>query len=195
MDIWEINKLFLFVLFAVPGIVSIKIYGLLFPGSEREGNELLIDAITYSCTNFLGFGILALVIGVPVFPISLSKAFFLLSAYLLICPWCLAVAWRLIRYHPWVLKFAPHPARSAWDFVFAQRKPSWIKVTLRDGTKIAGLYSTKSFATSASCPKEIFLQESWLLNDAHGFHRAKIKTEGILILSSEIIYLELFKNG
>lgn len=40
MDIWDANKLLLFIAFVIPGFVSLKIYELLFPAAQKEnGNQ------------------------------------------------------------------------------------------------------------------------------------------------------------
>ena len=52
MDIWEANKLLLFIAFVIPGFVSLKMYGLLFPSPIRDSDKQLIDAIAYSSVNY-----------------------------------------------------------------------------------------------------------------------------------------------
>jgi hypothetical protein len=52
MDIWEIDKLALFLAFVIPGFISIKAYQLAFPGTERATSDQLIDAIAYSSINY-----------------------------------------------------------------------------------------------------------------------------------------------
>ena len=52
MDIWDANKLLLFIAFVIPGFVSLKTYELLFPGAPKESDKLLIDAVAYSSINY-----------------------------------------------------------------------------------------------------------------------------------------------
>ena len=85
----------------------------------------------------------------------------------------------------------PHPTLKPWDFVFAQQKPYWIKVTLKNGTTIAGLYADKSFASSTPAQEQIYLEQTWVLNANGGFERAKNDTAGVIILSNEISHIEL----
>ena len=96
-----------------------------------------------------------------------------------------------IRTRDFFQRNAPHPTAKPWDYVFAQRKSYWVKVTLKDGTVIAGRYGDKSFASSAPAPEQIYLEQTWVLNNNGGFERAKNDTAGVLILSSEISYVEL----
>jgi len=52
MDIWETNKLLLFVGFVIPGFISLKTYELLLPSTPKESAKQLIDAVAYSCINY-----------------------------------------------------------------------------------------------------------------------------------------------
>jgi Family of unknown function (DUF6338) len=52
MDIWEANKLVLFIAFVVPGFISLKTYEVLFPGVPKDSSQQLIDAVAYSSINY-----------------------------------------------------------------------------------------------------------------------------------------------
>src|ERR1017187_10130580 len=85
------------------------------------------------------------------------------------------------------------PEQKPWDFVFGQRNPYWIIVHLKDLRKIAGVYGGRSFASSNPAPPQIYLEEVWELDEAGHFIRAVEESEGILILESEILAVELFR--
>lgn len=52
MNIWEADKLLLFIAFVIPGFISLKVYELLNPGIQKESSKQIIDAVTYSCVNY-----------------------------------------------------------------------------------------------------------------------------------------------
>lgn len=52
MDIWEQDKLILFIAFVIPGFVSLKAYELLFPSQRTDSSTQIIEAVTYSCINY-----------------------------------------------------------------------------------------------------------------------------------------------
>lgn len=192
MDIWEIDKLVLFLAFVIPGFISIKAYQLAFPGTERAISDQLIDALAYSSINYslLIFPIISIESG----SLRESCGFFYYLFYVFvffIAPIVWVIAWKYLRTRDFFQRNAPHPTARPWDYVFAQRKPYWVKVTLNDGTIIAGRYADKSFASSAPAPEQIYLEETWILNDKGGFERAKNSTAGVIILSAEISYIEL----
>lgn len=192
MDIWEIDKLVLFIAFVIPGFISIKAYQLVFPGTERATSDQLIDAIAYSSINY----------ALLIFPIILIESgtlretcgflyYFFYVFVLFIAPIILVLIWKYLRTRDFFQRNVPHPTAKPWDYVFAQRKPYWVKVTLKDGTIIAGRYADKSFASSAPAPEQMYLEETWILNDRGGFERAKKNTAGVIILSNEISHIEL----
>jgi len=192
MNIWEIDKLALFLAFVIPGFISIKAYQLAFPGTERPTSDQLIDAIAYSSINYalLVFPIISIESGK--LQESCKFLYYLFYVFVLfIAPIIWVLIWKYLRTRDFFQRNAPHPTAKPWDYVFAQRKPYWVKVTLKNGTIIAGRYADKSFASSAPAPEQIYLEEIWLLNDKGGFERAKNNTAGVIILSSEISHIEL----
>tara|TARA_R110001599_G_C12043752_1_gene641422 strand:+ start:73 stop:657 length:585 start_codon:yes stop_codon:yes gene_type:complete len=192
MDIWEIDKLALFLAFVIPGFISIKAYQLAFPGTERATSDQLIDAIAYSSINYalLIFPIIAIESGT--LRESCKFLYYLFYVFVLfIAPIIWVLIWKYLRTRDFFQRNAPHPTAKPWDYVFSKRKSYWVKVTLKDGTIIAGLYADKSFASSAPAQEQIYLEETWIVNEKGGFERAKNNTAGVIILSSEISYIEL----
>ncbi|WP_404409618.1 DUF6338 family protein [Pseudidiomarina marina] len=192
MDVWDIDKLALFIAFVIPGFISIKAYQLVYPGTERAISDQLIDAVAYSSINYalLIFPIIAIESGTlrDTCP-ALYYLFYIFVFFFAPIIWVLF--WKYLRTRDFFQRNAPHPTAKPWDYVFAQRKQYWVKVTLKDGTVIAGRYANKSFASSAPAPEQIYLEQTWVLNDRGGFERAKNNTAGVLVLSSEISHVEL----
>lgn len=193
MKVWEVDKLFLFIAFVIPGFISIKVYELLFPTQQKDSSKQLIDAITYSCINYS----LLLWPILEVESSSLSQAhpsmyriFYVMVMFVFPIIWVLI--WKWVRTRSIFQKNAPHPTEKPWDYVFAKRKWFWVIVTLKEGDKIAGKYASASFASSAPAPEQIYLEECWVLNEDEGFERSRTNSAGIIILSDEISTIELF---
>lgn len=192
MDLWEIDKLALFIAFVIPGFISIKAYQLAFPGTERATSDQLVDAIAYSSINYalLIFPIISIESGTLKETCKFLYYLFYIIV-LFVAPIIWVLIWKYLRTRNFFQRNAPHPTAKPWDYVFAQRKSYWVKVALKDGSIIAGRYSDNSFASSAPAPEQIYLEETWILNDKGGFERAKNNTAGVIILSSEISHIEL----
>ncbi|APC14520.1 hypothetical protein BLL42_01760 [Pseudomonas frederiksbergensis] len=193
MDIWNVDKLVFFIAFVVPGFISLKTYALLQPTQIKDTSQQLVDAVAYSSINY------ALLMG-PIYAIehidlrsthpTLYVLFYVVVLLLAPIGWAWAFLW--LRKTQLLQRSIAHPTGKPWDFVFSQRTPYWVIVTLNDGRLVAGLYDSKSFASSSPAPEQIYLQETWVLNDNGGFERSRTDSAGIIILAKEIATLELF---
>lgn len=191
LDLLELNKVLLFVAFIMPGFIAIKAYELFAVGSERRStSEQLIDAISYSCINYvLWLPAVYLIESSQLRDVHLWLYVLFYLLVLFISPVVISYFWVKVR----VRRFKEHPIKKPWDYVFSSLEPHWILVTLKSGEKIGGYYGPESFASSSPAPEQIFLQNSWVINNDGGFERIKDTSAGILILSSEILYLEFYK--
>lgn len=193
MDLWDTNKLVLFIAFVIPGFITLKYYDLLTARPPRDSSQQIIDAVAYSCINY------AILLG-PIVSVEKSDwksehpawyaAFYIFV--LLIAPVSWASLFRWVRSWQCFQKVMPHPTHTAWDFFFSRRQGCWMVVTLDTGEKIGGRYGSSSFVSSAPAT-EIYLQEHWVVNEKGGLARQRVDTEGILILSKSIRAIEFFK--
>jgi len=193
MDIFETNKLFLFLVFVIPGFVSLKTYSLFYLDVPKDSSQLLIDAITYSSVNYA-------ILLVPIYSIEVNHIrslypwvyfiFYFFVFFVAPISWA-CLLWKL-RNSKFFQKTIPHPVGKAWDYVFGLREPYWLIITLKNEKKIAGRYDSKSFASSSPEPEQIYLQEAWLVNEDGGFERSRENTAGIMVLGSEIETIEFF---
>ena len=193
MDIWEANKLVLFVAFVIPGFVSLKAYEALFLTTPKDSSAQLIDAVAYSCLNYaILFPAIYYVekSGISsTYPILFALFCFLV---LFAAPILWVCALKTMRNFSWLQRWLPHPTERPWDYVFGKKEPYWVIVTLNDGKKFAGKYGYESFTSSGSSKQQIYFEETWELNKDCGFERPREDTAGTLIVSSEIESIELF---
>ena len=194
MNIWEADKLIIFIAFVIPGFISLKVYELLYPGPTQDSSKQVIDAVAYSCINYaLLFWPIQRVENSSAstqYPNAYAIFYFFV---LFIAPVAWVAIWKFLRTREIFQRFAPHPTQKPWDFVFSKRAPYWVKVILKDGSKIAGRYAGKSFTSSAPAEEQIYLEETWILNDKSGFLRPQKRSAGVLVLSKDISYVEFSK--
>ncbi|MDX2028230.1 MAG: DUF6338 family protein [Alphaproteobacteria bacterium] len=194
IDIWETHKLLTFIAFVIPGFVSLKTYELLFPHAPKDSAKQLIDAVAYSSVNY------ALLFW-PLYEVEtgnyrvihpvLYVIFYIIAFFIAPILWVLI--WKRLRTTEFLQNVLPHPIAKPWDYVFGQRKSYWIIVTLKDGKQVAGKYSEDSFVSSSPVAEQLYLEESWILNNDGGFERSKVDTAGVMIVTSEIAVIEFFK--
>ena len=184
-NILELNKIILFILFIISGVIAARTYELII-GVKKESYQQVIDVFTYSCINY------ALLLPV-IFYFSESYPLIVYSISIFVTPIILATICGWLRTKAFFTKKLPHPIGKPWDFVFSNEKPYWVIVTLENGKKIAGKYGCESFSSSAPHDEQLYLEEAWILNDDGGFDRPINQTAGILITSNKIESVELFK--
>lgn len=193
MDIWSADKLVLFIAFVVPGFVSLKTYALLSPSGSRQAATEIVDAVSFSSINYalLSWSIFSIhVHEVRTNAPTLYAIFWVFV--LLIAPMAWACLFFKLRHTQFFQKSLPHPTAKLWDYLFAQRKPYWVVVTLKEGKKIAGRYDSKSFASSNPAQEQLYLEQAWHLSDTGGFERPRADSAGVLVLSADIESVELF---
>lgn len=196
MEIWEEDKLIIFIAFVIPGFVALKAYELLFPSERHDSSKQIVDAVAYSCLNYaILFWPIAAVENAKIGD-SYSNLYALFYLFVLfIAPVILILVWKLVRESDLFQSFAPHPTQKPWDFVFSKRNTYWIIVTLKNGKRIAGMYGENSFASSAPAEEQIYLEQEWVLNEEGGFERPASQSAGIIVLASEIETVEFYYSG
>lgn len=193
MDIWDDNKLLLFIAFVIPGFISLKVYEAFSLQPQRDSSQQLIDAVAYSCVNY----------GLLLFPIlwiqnsnlqvsrpTLYSLFWALVVLVAPILWP-TIMW-LLRKQSFMQWFLPHPIGKPWDYVFKKRERYWAIITLKDGRQIGGRYDSKSFVSSSPHAEQVFLEEAWEINSDGGFDHRRAGTAGIIVLGSEIVTVEFF---
>lgn len=191
--IWEVEKLKLFLIFFIPGFISIKVYGLLVADKKVDFSKSIYEAIGYSCLNFAAFFWLLNIIHSPGFFDSHTLWYYILfSIVLFITPMTWPILYCWITKHRFLSKYLIDPIKSPWDKFFSNGKSYWVLVHLKDGRVIGGKYARKSFASSYPRKQEIYLEEVWKLDANKKFVQKIDRTEGIIILRDEIIALEFF---
>lgn len=190
MDVLAQDKLILFILFIIPGFISLKIYELIHPSEKQESSKQIIEAITYSCINY---AILLPLLLITVQSQSKGLKIFTYALAIFIAPIVWTILWSWLRKRPLFKKNMPHPIGKPWDFVFSKLEEHWVIIILEDGQKIAGKYGEKSFTSSSPHKEQIYLEETWVLDKNDVFKRPRNQSSGILVTSDNIASIELFK--
>jgi len=194
MDIWNVDKLTLFLVFFLPGFISMKVYDLMVPGQPRDFSKSLVEAISYSTLNFAALFWLIVLIQTGDF---YRRHFILYSLSVAVIMVGVPACWpfvflRLSTWRP-IAKHLVHPIRKPWDYVFGKRDPFWIIVHLQNGQKIGGRFDVESFASSDPADEQIYLEEVWILDDGGRFVSRVERSRGIIIMKDEIRAVEFFE--
>ena len=84
------------------------------------------------------------------------------------------------------------PYRTGWDWAFSQTvTPTYLIVTLDDGSSVAGLFGGSSLAASEHAYRDILLEAVYVV-DADGNWAERMPRQSILIAGKSIRYVEFF---
>lgn len=194
VDVLEKGKLLLFVLFIMPGFISMRVYRLFHPAADNDTSKILIDVVSYSCINYS-------FLLIPIYLIETNKIidshpfwyYIFYFLVLIIVPVFLPILLLMIRQSNRIRQILPHPMGRAWDYFFSTNQCCWVLVTLKNGKKYGGLYSYNSFASSRPEPEQLYLEKNLALDNNGDFDHELTDTLGIIILTNEIESVEFIK--
>lgn len=191
MPEWTQDRLFLFLLFFVPGFISIKIYDLLVPSERRDFQSTLAEAIGYSAVNFaVLLPIVAAVYGYGSLKslwAQVATAYLILLAAPLVWPFLFL---RMIR--PRFAAVFVNPVPKPWGVVCRDLGESWIIVHMSDGRRIGGRYARGSQASSYPADEQIYVKEVWRLDEDGRFLEPIERTGGIILSMKDVQAVEFF---
>ncbi|MDB5560020.1 MAG: hypothetical protein JWQ36_2954 [Enterovirga sp.] len=82
------------------------------------------------------------------------------------------------------------PYRTGWDWAFGQtREPTYLLVTMDDGSQVAGLFGGESLAASDHAFRDLFLEVTYEV-DAEGSWSEREPRQSILVSGKSIRYIE-----
>jgi hypothetical protein len=196
MDIWDVDSLLLFLIFFIPGFISIKIYDLLVPSERRDFSNAVYEAIGYSCLNYSAMIWLILILYYQnIFETNFYGFIAAVFIMVLITP----IIWPIIFY-----KFATserfskhiiHPMKKPWDYVFKKGESYWVIFNVlvdKNIIKLGGIYGTNSFTSSYPAEEQIYIEEVWKLDENGKFEKPIEKSKGMIINGKNILAIELF---
>lgn len=180
--------------FFVPGFLSLQVYQLLIADSKTDYSKNLYKAIGISLCYFI-------LIPLPIkcmLEVNNNKTFSFLHylinlIFLFVIPILTTFLFcNIIKSNSKNLRLFIHPNKTPWDRLFSKQKACFMIVTLKNGIKIAGRYGGNSITSAYPRAKEIYLEETLLLDENNSFKRSDFPNNGVLITGEEILTIELF---
>lgn len=190
----DLNKFTFVLLLVVPGVIIIYFRSLFINGQTPSGTEVILryltvstlyQAIIYPMLKFIsdagGTTPLALwPVLVFMFPaivgtllgLEVRKGF-------------LRRLYRRIGLNP------VHPIPSAWDWKMGDMAGGWVYVTLKSGVGYAGYMSEKSFSSSTSQERDLYIDQLYSQPDGRGWQPLD---RSLLICGGEISTIEFISD-
>lgn len=184
-----------FIIFFIPGFISIKIWSLIVANELKKVSDYVLEIISYSCFNFALFSWLILLMN------KYSEwfnqyYFFNIIGYLLmilIGP----IIWPIILYKIRTSKYFCErfliPIPKSWDYFFSKREECFILIHLTNGSLIGGIYSNDSYASSYPESEDLYIEEIWKIDEKGHFINKLEGTKGLWVPKSSYDYIEFLK--
>lgn len=84
-----------------------------------------------------------------------------------------------------------HGIPSAWNHIFRDRQPCFVRLRLKDGTWVGGWYGNESYATSYPQPHELHLESAWRMHSDGSFAERVGGTAGLLVRGADADIVEM----
>jgi len=194
MENFTVDNIFFFIIFFLPGFISIKVYDLLISSERRDFKNGLFEAISFSTINFALLSWLVY-LNLKNYWVKESPILFIISVILIffLFPSVLPFIFLKVIQTKLFSKYIINPIQKPWDYVFNKREVFWTIVNLKNGTKIGGRYDENSFSSSYPAKEQIYLEEVWKLDDTGAFIEPIERSKGIIIIGDDISSIEFLK--
>src|ERR1700674_14594 len=194
-DIWITDKLLLFLVFFVPGFISMSVYGLFIATNNSDFTKRLPEVIAYSAIHYALTGWIVLVApaGVP----RLIAAYVVVLILPILWPPIILLArkwdyWRDRILTTKVLSYLLEPEATPWDKFFADQHAHRVRVKLKSGGYIGGIYGKGSWSSSYPAPEQLYVREQYEVDET-GFGDRVKGSAGFLVSGGEIDTIEFFE--
>ncbi len=181
------SNLAIVALFALPGFISLRVWSLIFPTSERPLKDEIGEAISFGILNAMICAPLFLLLH-PVTPVEYYGSA-VLTLVALPAIWPFPILWLIRKLEK--LEFILLSSRSAWDDVFLRNEPYFVIVHLNNGGRVGGYYGAKSFAGLHPISGHLYLEQLWYMDDSGKFTSAVPDSRGLILRPGDYKYVEL----
>lgn len=189
-----LENIYLALLFFVPGLVvlfvrSQFVTGAKFPHSTAWLPYLAISVIYYA----LAFPLIGFVVAIdePIYGKILAW-FSLVFAGPAVLGLVLGINIQKDFFHRLLRRCGLKPVHvipTAWDWTFGMNE-QWVLITLKDGTRFAGLCGSESFMSSDPTERDIYIQQVYDVDDDNNWSSSGEKA--LLIIAGEIRTIEFW---
>lgn len=188
------------ILFLVPGLNATWTIERLSGPSRLKGTERLLRALSLSVLIYMVGSFWLLRVGHRLLDETLWVWEPIIGGFvvLFVAPILLALVVASLQRNPAAksllsLVTTVDPAARAWDYAFKGGQPLYVRLKLKDGERVAGLFSTRSFASPYPQPEDLFLEEAWRLSEDGSFVEPISGTAGLLVPREGIELVELMR--
>lgn len=185
--------------YVIPGLVGVRIWGLLHPYGKQTPNETILNAVVFGaiCYSLISFFPDAVTLGNETHSITINIAQPPSIFAIVVIPFLIAKAWSALSQK--FLFFNRHPSKIAWDYTFGsylndKSEALILCIHLKNGKVIAGQLEREAFFSDLPDNYQILLDIEYHV-DEDGFPTGpKNGSAGILVMDDEISFIQFLSN-
>jgi hypothetical protein len=196
------DTLFYTLAFIVPGFVMQSTFSIFVPRKAEESQRSFLRFVYFSCINYsIWSWLIYLIIKTNFSKFHPIKTALIWSIIIFFSPIVLGLIAgycsnkEVIRKCLQRMGLNPiHVIPSSWDYKFSKiSKPTWVLVTLKDGSMIAGVFWSNSFASSDKDERDLYIEKIYKIPD-EGPWQPISNNDGILINRDQIKHIEFWND-
>lgn len=190
---FDLDAIRLFLLFVLPGLISMHVYRLIMPASSINWSTAILEGLFYSSINFAILFPLIVFIHHNQFLANHPIWYGIIGmGILFVGPIIWPLVYRKIIRSKKLMKGLQLPYPTAWDYFFDFRIPVFVLVHLKNGKMIGGYFGANSYATAFPKDGDIYIETVYKVNDDGIFDTSIELSRGLLIRKEEYTHIELF---
>lgn len=199
MELLDIQKLQIFFIFSVPGMIALYVRAQFLDGKVPAIKDGIAAYVALSLIyHAIWFVFLPSMYSVKISTATgCEKAVWVIIEFL--GPVLIGVLSGLNVRKQWFRRLLAkaglttvHPVASAWDWKFSEVTESWVLVILKDGTRWAGILGEKSFISSSATERDLYLEKVYTVNKKGAWSE---RASGVLILHDQVQSIEFWPKG
>ncbi|MBI2218807.1 MAG: hypothetical protein HYU51_16095 [Candidatus Rokubacteria bacterium] len=200
MTLNSFDAVFYTLAFLVPGFLADSVANTMVRKKAIAHEVSLLRFLTLSCLNYAVWSWLVyLVVRTAFFlehPIRSAAAWFLV---IFVSPVALGAMLGVLSQRNTIRRlldrlgiYTVHPIPTAWDDFFSTTGPVWVLVTLKDGSSVGGRFGARSFASSDSTERDLFVESVYRVEERGAWTEVPLNA-GIWIRGDEIQHVEFWE--
>lgn len=189
----DINTIALFVVFILPGLISVQVYRLLMPARSLEWSNTILQGLFFTSVNFALFSPIIYLLHFNNFPLRHPVIYaFGIFTVLFVGPILLPLVFRKIVRTKRLIRNFQLPYPTAWDYFFDKREEVFLLIHLASGKMIGGYFGPDSYAGDFPNDGDLYIEAVYSVNDKGEFLERIECTKGLLLRKDQYTYIELF---
>jgi hypothetical protein len=183
----DLGTIELFIVFVLPGLISMSVYRLLMPAHAMEWGHAALQGLFYSSVNFVLLLPLISIVTAEGFATKQPAVYWTGAVFaLFIAPvlWPLLLR-ALFRWH-WFASKIQVPYPTAWDYFFDTRHPVFVLIHLNNDRLIGGYLGSNSYAGSFPNDGDIYLEAVYHVDEDGRFGDPIPDTKGLLMRKDQV---------